>query len=179
VKDFFRNLNFPRWIITVMLLASAVLGYFVWQRGARLDEVQLELSRAAKLVTSIQELAMQLDALQDLKAKQLFTAQDDPEQYIRDIAKDDKVKVGQVDITPSERESGKGIVDKKFRIKSSNKNARFARSQIGNFLYQLEAKSRLMRVTSLKIQPVEKLKPGEIGNDTWAFETEITSRVTQ
>ena len=53
---------------------------------------------------------------------------------------------------------------------------RSRRASIANFLFTLEQDSRRVKVTSIRIDPFAKLKPGELGGDEWTFEAEITSR---
>ena len=172
----FSGMTFPRWVIVTMLLASSALGWLVYHRFTRLDEVRYELRRVEGVVSEIQELALQLNGLQDLASKEGLKGENDPELYIREIAVQDKVGIGQVGTTPSRQTPFKGVEDHRFKIKPLNKNKRYSRGQIGNFLYKLEADSRRVRVTSLKLTPVERIRPGETGDDTWTFEAEITSR---
>ncbi len=58
----------------------------------------------------------------------------------------------------------------------AEKTQRFTLGQIGNFLYKLEADSRRVKVTYFKIQPFEKVAPGQVGKDAWNFEAELTTR---
>ena len=51
-----------------------------------------------------------------------------------------------------------------------------SRASVANFLYKLEELSRRVRVTSLKLTPHSRLKPGELGDDFWTFSAEITAR---
>ena len=93
------------------------------------------------------------------------------------IAADDElVGIGQVKIDPTTRSPGKDIEDKIYKIRPANKNQRYDRKRVGNFLYKLEAESRRVKVTSLDLRPADNLKPGEIGDDRWTFEASITSR---
>ena len=46
-----------------------------------------------------------------------------------------------------------------------------------SFLYRLEEKSRRVKVTSLKLDPVARMKTDEIGKDqNWSFSATLTSR---
>jgi hypothetical protein len=176
MKTFFSSLNFPRAVILVMLLASAVLGYFVWQRTTRLHQIERELVMVKSRVRETQQLALQLNDLQRLSEREGLVGEADPEFYIRGVASQDRVQIGQVDTSVSTSTPMRGVEDKKYKITPSNKNARYSRTQIGNFLYKLEADSRRVRVTHIRITPVSRVKPGEIGPDVWTFEAEITSR---
>ena len=74
------------------------------------------------------------------------------------------------------RNPSKDVKDWIYKIKPFNKNKRLTRSRIGNFFYKLEADSRRVKVTSIKLTPFKKIKPGEVGEDVWTFECAITSR---
>lgn len=171
-------MNFPRIVIIVMLLASCVLGWFLYETTNELKQVEADLGKAPVLAHEIQELGFQLKSLQEARDKDGMTGQASPEYYISSVATNKRIAIGQVNISSSEsRPKGmKGVIDKKYRIKPASKTKPFHRSQIGNFLYQLEADSRRIRVTTFKLQPQEKLKPGDIGNDQWFFDAEVTSR---
>ena len=172
----FRDMTFPRGVILVSLVASAVLGYFVWARGSRLEEIHEELREVKSVCRQIQELGVELDQLQRAKKREGLAAQNDPETYIRSIGTHERVGIGQIEITPSTKTPMRGVEDRIYKIRPANKSQRYSRSQIGNFLYQLEAESRRVRVTSVKLLPFKKLKAGEIGDDVWTFEAAITSR---
>ena len=175
--SFLRGMSFPRVVFIVSVLASAVLGWFVYQRTQRLRQVERELARVEEVIKEIQEDAIFLDKLMKIADGEVLKGdQDDPETYIRSVAAADRVSVGQVNTTVSKRSPERQIEDRIYTIKPANKNQRYHRSQIGNFLYKLESDSRRVKVTSLRITPFGKLKAGEIGNDEWVFETDITTR---
>lgn len=174
--DFFRHMNFPRAVILLCLTASAVLGWFVYERSLRLQEIHAELARVETIIREIQEKAMELDELQKISSENKFRDLDMAESFIRETAADPVVKVGQVDITPKTKSPAKGIEDRIYAVRPLRKEQRFHREQIGNFLYRLEEKGTHVKVTSVEIRPHQKLKPGEIGNDEWTFEAELTSR---
>ncbi len=173
---FFKNMTFPRWVILVMFTASAVLGWFVYERSKRLETVQIELSRTPKLVKEIQELALELDGLQRAADKEGLRGEADLEFYIRSVGSHEAVRIGQVNTTPRTSSPMRGVEDRVLKIQPTNKDARYTRGQIGNFLYRLEEKSRRVKVTRIKLDPWKRIKPGEIGDDNWTFEAEITSR---
>ncbi len=175
MKGFFSSMNFPRWVIVLMLTASGGLGYFAYAQQTRLAEVHGELARVKSVVRTIQQNAIRLDELQELASKERFRGQADAETYISSIAAMDAVKVGQVKISHSSKPMGK-YEDHRYKIEPAHRDKTFHRIQISNFLYQLEAETRRLKVTSMKIEPGERLKPGELGSDNWKFETEVTSR---
>jgi len=176
VKDFFGNMNFPRWIIVITALISAALGWFVYTWSARLTEVELELRRTPALVTEIQQKALRLDALQTLADKEGMKGEANPELYIQKVAGAQNVNIGQVSTKPSIRTTFKGVEDHLFRVDPSKKNESFPRQRIGNFLYKLEADSRKVRVTGIELTPTGRPRMGEIGTDQWTFSIQLTSR---
>lgn len=174
---FLASMTFPRWVIVASVLGSGYLGWEVWHKAQRLHEVEDELRRVKPLVQSIQQNGARLDQLQKTADKEgLRGEQANPELYITQIAQQDRVDIGQVNITPRTTSPQRGIEDRHFAIRPNSRTERFSRGQIGNFLYKLEADSRRVRVTDLKITPVDRLKPGELGDDAWTFEATITSR---
>ena len=68
------------------------------------------------------------------------------------------------------------VVDKTYKIDPADKNRPYSRVYISNFLYRLEEKSRRVKVTHLKLQPVQKQQPDEFGGNAWTFDAIITSR---
>jgi len=174
---FLRTLNFPRGVIIVSLILSAGLGHLVHKRGRRLEEIQTELKLVPQLVREIQRLGIELNNYQDGSSGEILKGEDyDAETYIREIAADPNVSIGQVKTTPSKKSPYRDVEDHIYKIVPDSRNPRFNRSQIGNFLFKLESASRRVRVTSIKITPSSKAKAGEIGDDIWTFEAAITTR---
>ena len=170
------SLNFPRVVILVGLLGSGVLGYFVYERTERLSQLERNLAQAPGMVTTIQAYALELNDLQKQAKNDKFNGIEDAESYIRTIAAMKDVGIGQVTTTRRERPRGKGVRDDIVGIDPSVKTRAYTRSQIGNFLYKLEADSPRVKVTSFTLTPMGKVKAGEIGPDEWKFEAELTSR---
>ena len=176
---FLHQMTFPRWVILTSFLASAILGYYVYERSNRLEQIQVELRRAPALVQEIQSLGVARNNLNSISSGEVLRGggdQIDFETYIRSIAADKKVSVGQVRTSPTVRSPIAGYEDRMIKIVPANKDPRFTRSQIGNFLYKLEADSRRVKVTSLRLEPADRLKPGEVGDDEWKFDVTITVR---
>jgi len=174
--SFLQRLSFPRLVILVCGLGSLVFGVLVYQRSARLSEVQAELVKVKEVVREIQTDAYRLDELQRSASAEKFKGQDEPETYIRQVAADGNINMGQVQITSSTKSPARGIEDRVYKITPAEKTQRFTLGQIGNFLYKLEADSRRVKVTYFKIQPFEKVAPGQVGKDAWSFEAELTTR---
>lgn len=177
--SFFHQMTFPRWVIVSTALASAVLGWFVYEKDSRLSEIELELARAPGVVREIQQLALQLNELQRLRDKDGFTSGEDPESYIRGIANRSNVQVGQTDINPNRQQIRKGIYDEQFTIEPHDDSRGFSRDRISNFMYTLEADSPRVKVTRFEISPHDKRKPGEVGRDEWQYEIQISTRVLE
>jgi hypothetical protein len=176
VKRFFSGMSFPRAVILFCSIGSVVLGVLVYMRSTRLSQVEADLKRVPQVVHDIQVDAYRLSDLQRLADAEKFKAQSEPESYIRAIAMDGKINVGQVNITKRTATPARGIEDSIYKIEPQTKTQRYTRGQIGNFLYKLEADSRRVKVTRLKLTPHEKVSPGEIGKDQWVFEAELTTR---
>ncbi len=176
MKGFFGRMNFPRAVILTCSFGSLVLGGLVYLRTARLSEIESQLRRVRDVLKEIQTDAYRLSDLLRAASAEKFKTQDEPEAYIRGIAAGNDTKIGQVDIQHHTSSPFRGVEDRIFKIKSQIKNQRFRRVNISNFLYKLEADSRRVKVTSIKLTPFEKLEPGELGKDEWVFEVELTSR---
>jgi hypothetical protein len=174
----FRSLSFPRAMILLTFVGSAVTGWFVYKRTSELRQLHEDNQRVKLVVASIQSKAQELDQLLSVANREGLKGDilNDIETYIRTRASGPNINLGQVDFTPSTAEPLKGVEDLKYKIRPREKTQRALRGSIANFLYTLEQDSRRIKVTSIKIDPFEKLKPGQLGSDYWTFETEITSR---
>jgi hypothetical protein len=171
------KLNFPRAVIVLCSLGSLALGWFVYERSERLAQVESDLARVEGVVRSISEHAYRVNDLMRISSDEKFKAQGDIESYIRRVAADGKINMGQVDVNRRTDNPSKEIEDVVCTIKPMAKTQRYTRGQVGNFLFKLESDSRRVKVTRVKLTPYERLSPGEIGDDYWVFEAELTSRV--
>lgn len=177
MKEFFANLNFPRSVILGSVVLSLGLGFAAWKaNGKRVDLTEECERRVKKLSTDILDLAFQLNQYDQRVDADQFGKARDPESYIRSVAYEPNVAIGDVDISPKEVPLRTGLVDKRFTIKPKNRQQPFTRREISNFLYRLEEKSRRVRVTHVKVEPQGKVKPDEIHKDVWTFDAEMTSR---
>jgi hypothetical protein len=176
VKQFFARMSFPRGVILFCSLGSLVLGFLVYRHAQRLAEVKSELGRVKQLVVDIQTDAYRLSDLQRSASAEKFKAQSETESYIRAIAGDGMINMGQIDISKNVKINTRTTEDRVYKITPQTKGQRFSRGQIGNFLYKLEKDSRSVKVTRLKLTPYEKVAPGEIGRDQWVYEAELTTR---
>jgi len=176
--EFFSNLNFTRVVILTSLVASAVLSWLVYDKTAELDELEREVSTSAPLlVNSIQKLAVKYQHLEEQLDLDQFITLDDPETYIRRIAQQDQVNVGDVKISPSDKTVRSGVKDYFYRIEPIDKKRAYELDFISNFIYRLEEKSRRVKVTQIKLDPVDRMKPDEYGKRrNWTFNCTLTSR---
>jgi len=182
---FFKQMNLARGIMLGSLLFSAVIAYAGWfgvpaagwPGHVQLVDMRDNLDgRVKNLSRDISRLSRQHTELSRAINKDGMRNVDNPQSYIMKIAAEDFVELGNLEITPDEREITRTIVDKIWRIKAESTRD-YQRSQISNFLYQLEAKSRRMKVTDIEIRKFQKrVKPHEIPDDKWTFSATVTSR---
>ena len=173
---FLRRMTFPRWVIVLSLLGSVGLGYVVWQKMQQLNQVHTELKSVKGLVREVQGNAYRLNELQKVSAKEGLIGESDPELYIRGVAAKKNVSIGSVNTSVSTTTPMKGVEDRRYLIRPTDRQAKFSRGAIGNFLFKLEDDSRRVKVTDLKLTPSDRLKPGDLGSDFWTFEATMTSR---
>lgn len=182
---FFKEMNLARGIMLGSLVLSIVLAYTGW-RGlpaagwpghVQVADMRDNLdNRVEKLSREISRLSRQHTELTRAANKDGLTKTDSPQSYIMQVAAEDYVELGNVEINPNERDLSKTVVDKTWAIKPEDQRD-YRRSQISNFFYQLEAKSRRLKVTDLKVEKFQRrLKPHEIPDDKWTFTATVTSR---
>ena len=176
MKSFFGKMSFPRAVILFCSLGSVVMGALVFDRTRRLADVHEELRRVKEVIKEIQTDAYRLDDLQRSAGAEKFAAQDELETYIRKIAGEDNIDMGQLDFQKRPHEPARGILDNICKISPQSKTPHYNRGQIGNFLYTLERDSQRVKVTRLKLTPSDKAVAGEVGKDRWNFEAELTTR---
>ena len=180
MKALFVGMNLPRLVILIGFVASAVLAWFDYDLGLKLETLRdAEINRAPNVVRNIQSHSDRLTSLQEQLQDDQWLGQNNPGLYARTIAQDSNVGLGQVDVIPiKEVRVVEGVVDKKYTIRPVNKDRGWTKDKLGNFLFLLEEKSQRVRVTRVKIQQPSnrRTKPHEIPMDDWTYEVEITSR---
>lgn len=174
--SFLSNMNFPRSVILISVIGSVVMGYLAFKKEAEVEQWASYVTRSADEVRSIQSNSKLLTSLQKRAAKEQLGGRRDLESYARRTTTHPDVEIGQVNTTPSEDHPIKGILDKHVTVRPSDRERPYTRFQIANMLFKFEADSRLVRVTRVKIEPIDRHKPHELGNDRWTFEVRITSR---
>lgn len=177
MKDFFRELNFPRSVILLSLIASCVLGWFVYKGQERLAQLPDEAKRAPEVVSQIHTLGFSVEELSTLRSNSGLTgAGNDIDLYVRRKAKDPAVAIGGVEIKKTARQAGSGLEDVIYTLRPADPDSDFNRLALGNFLYKLEADLNQVVVTKIELRPADRLSPGEIGNDRWDYVVEVTTR---
>ena len=176
--SFFQNMNLARAIILLSILGSCAVGWFGWQKSKELEDLRLSLEvRVPKLGQEIQALSLRHTSLRDERNSDGLAGEPNPSSYIRRVGDEKNVNIGDLDVDPSESRPSPGLVDKKYRIRPSNKELKYKRMRISNFLYKLEASSPRVRVTGIRIDPAQRrLRPNQLPDDWWVFDIEVTSR---
>lgn len=179
--SFFSSMNLARWIIVLSIVCSLGLGgVWYWLRG---ETSRLEGDLAARIPNAAQ--AMQIAAIKHTQLygefeREGLKGQSNPDEYIRVKARNEGVQLGGVDISAANPASpAKGIVDRKYTIRPQDPKAGHPRLKLANYMYLLEQESRRVKVTYVRLDPLEKHEPWQIGSDTWAWEIEVTSRQKQ
>lgn len=173
---FFRNFNLARAIILFSVLGSCYLAWLDWEEYQEVKSLRSVFGEPVRWVSgAIQEQAkLHSKLVRDIKGDQ-FIGKGNPESYIRTIY--DGLHMGDVDPTPAQRR-GRGYIDHTTRIRPSDPDAEFDHYTIANFLYNLEAGSRQIKVTGIDLRLAgKKVKEGEIPEDRWQFEATVTNRV--
>ncbi|MEO0650296.1 MAG: hypothetical protein AAFZ65_06425 [Planctomycetota bacterium] len=170
------KLNFARFVILATFLGSAAMGYLLYQQSQELDAVQGALARAPQRLQKLQGQALQVSELLRQTVDEGLGRQADPEDYIRQIARDKDVEAGSVEVKPDDNE-GPGYRDNVFKI-LPERDKSFSLGKIANFMYLLESRSRRVRVTEVEIKPMGKrgMKEHDVLPGEWTFELEMTTR---
>jgi len=176
VKHFFAHMSFPRAVILFCTLGSLALGALVFLKERRLSQIETELQTVQGVLKQIQIDAYRYDELARQADSEKLKGQSDVETFIRNTAAQDKITMGQLDISNKPVILSAGVSDKVYTIKPGAKR-NHSLLQVGNFLYTLERDSSRVKITHLKLTPSDKLSPGEIGKDQWVFEADLTTRI--
>ena len=175
---FFSGFNFVRATILFSLIGAGVLGYMALERQTQVEELRAALAPGGAVETlaaEIQQTSREYSRLKREALNEGIIGQSDPQSYIRMVAAKDAVELGDVEIGVRESSPRRGIIDRTYTIKPSNDRS-FLRSRLANFFFSLEADSRRVRVTHLKIETFSKTKPEEVPEDRWSFDAQVISR---
>jgi hypothetical protein len=179
--SFFQHLNLARVIIIFSLLGSLFLAWNGMQEQEKVDQLRNVFASAVpKVCTEIQELSLlNTKLIGDVKGDKLLS-QASPESYIRGCADHPSVQVGEVDMTSRNRPGQAGIIDKITTIRPFDRKRQFPHYKIAQFLYRLEADSRQVKVTSIKMDLEGGSKDlDKIPADNWSYDVEVTNRVKE
>ena len=91
--------------------------------------------------------------------------------YVQDIAASPEIDVGELRTSLRVSHPIPSFRDLRCRLQPADDDASFTRSQIGEFLFRLEADSPGVTVTSLAIYPFEPRS--DVVADRWRFEAEL------
>jgi hypothetical protein len=174
----FANMTMARWIALLSLVLSAGLGGVgYWLHGERTRLEDELTSRIPKAAFDIQAAARRHTQLYQEFQREGLKGQSNPDEYIRVLARDVKVQLGGVEIKAAAPGSpAKDVVDRKYTIQPQDAKAGHKRDRLANYMWLLEQQSRRVRVTHVRLDPLEKHQPWEIGSDVWSWEIEVTSR---
>lgn len=175
---YFTNVSMARWIVLLSLVLSMALGaigYWLHRERTRLED---ELTgRIPSTAFEIQVAARRHTQLYQEFQREGLKGQSNPDEYIRVLARDVKVQLGGVEIKAASPGSpAKDVVDRRYTIQPQDSKAGHKRDRLANYMWLLEQQSRRVRVTHVRLDPLEKHQPWEIGSDVWSWEIEVTSR---
>ena len=181
MKQFFATMNFVRLVMLLCLFSAVALGYLSNEAMARKAELQEQVqgddSQAAKVVTRIQQLSVELDQLLDVSVGSSYEELQDAATYARDLAMRSDVNMGQVQVgKPITKDSVAGAEDTVWSLVPKDSKRSFARANISNYLYILEVDNPFVIVTECEFRPTGKSKVHEFADDRWTFKAKITSR---
>jgi hypothetical protein len=178
MKSFFQHMNLARAIILFALVGSIALGAVGWRQQKKLGELRDNLSiDAPKLTRDLMRLGHQHTQLKRAASKEGLNAQADFLTYIKSAANKDGVDIGELKLVNQTVARGNGISDVVQTITPSERERKYERYRIANFLYALEGGSHHVKVTRAKLYVADKTaKPHEIPDDMWTFEAAVTSR---
>ena len=181
MKAFFANMNLARWIILASIVGTLVLAFTGWRLHSRRVQLEEELEVSVpKRALDLQVLGRRYSKLYKEAEREGLKGQADPQSYIRTLASDEHVALGQVEVIPApEITPRKGVVDRKYTIRPQSRDRGFPRDRIANFMWKLESESRRVRVTMAQLDPEKSLKPWEHPTDSWKWTVEVTSRQKQ
>ncbi len=177
--SFFQHLNLARLIIIFSLLGSCYLAWSGMKTSEELGGLRgIFDKQVPKVCTEIQELSLLNTKLfGDVKGDKLL-GQDSPESYVRGCADNPGVQIGEIDMNPRNKPGQGGVIDKVTNIRPNNRKRKFTHYKIAQFMYRLEADSRQVKVTSIKMDLVGGNKDlDKIPGDEWTFDIDVTNRV--
>lgn len=178
MSDLLKNMSLARFIILVTIPLAIALGVFQSNQAGRVEEMQTDLDRRVpKLLSQIQQLAVDHTRLTEELSGEGLSKQTSPQTYIRKIATSSRVEIGDVKISESKRTPFTGIEDRIYTIRPSDSERGFQRLNISNLLFKLEEDSSRIKVTNISIDIAQRrVKNHIVPEDKWTFTAQVTSR---
>ena len=183
-----QNLTFAKVMIVLCLIGSGVLAWLDWKQYQQIQDTQATLAPNGLIETKVratQALGREYKAMQDALGNDDLSGEKQPRSYIAEIADLPLVAIGAVSIDENSRSGGSATTtDKIYTIRPSDKNRRYDKMNIANFLYTLEEKSPRIRVTKVVMDqfnsdlptPRTAVKPTEFPSGRFTFSAVATSR---
>lgn len=179
LKDLMGAMNLARWIMVMGLLGAVALGVSGWRFHAERLELEAALEPGGMVEqksANIQKLGKLCTKLQSDADREGLSGQTEPILYFRGLASDGGVRLGSIEVAAMAPQVYiKGTEDLQYTLRPQIDKG-YPRDRIVYYMYLLESKSRRVRVTSIQLNPEQKLKEWEISNDMWKWNLELTSR---
>lgn len=171
-------------MIVLLLLGSGVVGWLVWERSQEIQSYEAAMAEGGEVELNMKKIVNGAREYSSLKksmdAEGIKGSLDDEEAvptYIRKIGQDSYVRWGGVTIgKPKSKDNVKGFDDVVYTVKQSDKDDAVSRNKIANLFYQLESKSRKLKVTDIDIRLADSVKDEEIPQDLYNVDLEVTIR---
>ncbi len=179
MSSLFKSMNLARGIMVLGGVGALALGANGWRLHGMRTELEDALAAGGEVeqaVNRIQRLGKEATKLESDVAREGLGSQDEPTLYIRTLAADKRVQMGQVEINPQNPSTTyKGTIDQQYTIKPQTDKG-YMRDRIANFMWLLESQSRRVRVTHIQLSQESRTDAQDHGNDLWKWSIEVTSR---
>jgi len=186
VISFLRSLTFAKVMIIACLGASAYGVYLVLHQREEIQRITASLETGGtveRLIRSIETSGARYSELRSQQEGDSLRGEESPNTYIATISEAKNIRIGYVYIKPSTRDVTQTVEDQIFAITPRDNTRTYTRTAIANFLWSLEERSRLVRVTQLTIEalnndpdPKPRVKPEEYPSDYYRISCQITCR---
>lgn len=171
-------------MIVLLLLGSGVVGWLVWERQQEIQAYESAMAEGGevefnmvKIVNAAREWSTSKKSLDAEGIKGNLDDEEAVPTYIRGIGQDSYVRWGGVTIgKPKAKDNVKGFDDVVYTVKQSDKDDAVSRNKIANLFYQLESKSRKLKVTDIDIRLSDSVKDEEIPVDLYNVDFEVSIR---
>ncbi|MDA1265351.1 MAG: hypothetical protein O2816_09770 [Planctomycetota bacterium] len=183
-----QNITFAKVMIVLCLIGSGALAWLDWNQYKQIQETRAKLIPNGEIETKVrmtQAIGREYKAMQEALSNDDLSGEKQPRSYIVEIADLPLVAIGAVSIDENSRASGgAATTDKIYTIHPSDKNRKYDKMNIANFVYTLEEKSPRIRVTKIVMDqfnndlptPRTTVKPTEYPLGRFTFSAVATSR---